>query len=77
MEIGGDDEETLAVVPDEPETQGDDYPGQIDRQRDRQVDRQVGGDDKDKQDDFLKEICSLWSYGPNPGRMQLDRPFHC
>ena len=24
------------------------------------------------QDDYSKEICSPWSYGLNPGRMQLD-----
>ena len=29
------------------------------------------------QDDSLKEICSLGSYGLNPGKMQLDRPIHC
>ena len=25
------------------------------------------------QDDYMKEICSPGSYGPNPTRMQLDK----
>ena len=29
------------------------------------------------QDDYLKDICSPGSYGPNPGRIHFDRPTHC